>query len=76
MEDIFISKRLNQSDGRFGFVRFIGFTNVDLLEKELDNIYRSKYKRHKCVANRPRSKSVQVNSKTAEGGKNNVIKVT
>lgn len=53
--DVFIAKKVNQRGHKFGFVRYQGVTNVESLEKSLDNIWirntkiyvnRHKYKRY------------------------------
>jgi len=46
VQEVFISKRLNQKGQRFGFVRFFGISNPEALEKQLDNIWIGNMKIH------------------------------
>jgi len=46
VKEVFISRRLNKWEMRFGFVRFFEVGNVGRLEKELDQIYIGNLKLH------------------------------
>jgi len=46
VKKVFISRRLNKWERRFGFVRFFEVRNVGRLEKDLDQIYIGNKKLH------------------------------
>jgi len=64
VQDIFISRRLNQRGQRFGFVRYRGISNPQALEKQLDNIRIGNMKIH---VNKPKYRRY-VDASRKEGG--------
>jgi len=83
VEDVFISRRLNQRGHKFCFVRFQGITNPGALEQQLDNIRignmklhvnMPKYQQSENLIYRPRGSSLMGgNRKFSKGDQKNTM---
>lgn len=66
MKEVFILRRLNRWDKKFGFVRFFEVENAKRLEKDLDQIYIGNVKLYVNIPRYRRSKVEDVSGPTRE----------